>query len=50
MELEDFMGKYEKEELIALLSSYVPNEHRIYLNDYYYQAHQNYMNNKIENI
>lgn len=29
---------------------YVPKEHRIYLNDYYYQAHQNYMNNKIENI
>lgn len=27
---------------------YIPEEHRIYLNDYYYQAHQNYINNKME--
>lgn len=26
---------------------YVPEEHRIYLNEYYYNAHQNYINNKI---
>lgn len=26
---------------------YVPQEHRIYLNDYYYNAHQNYKKNKL---
>jgi hypothetical protein len=26
---------------------YVPEEHRIYLNEYYYNAHQNYMNKEI---
>ncbi len=27
---------------------YIPEEHRIYLNEYYYNAHQNYMKYKIE--
>lgn len=27
---------------------YIPEEHRIYLNEYYYNAHQNYINNKID--
>ena len=26
---------------------YIPQEHRIYINDYYYEAHQNYKKNKL---
>lgn len=27
---------------------YIPKEHRIYLNQFYYDAHQNYINNKVK--
>lgn len=36
--------EYLKDSIYA--DFYVPKEHRIYLNEYYYQAHINYLNNR----